>query len=1270
MACNAVHADDITISEESRTDGMALVTQEDGAAPFVIDAADAEVVATAAQAVCGDIETVTGVRPAVLTSIPSAGTAVIAGTIGQSSLIDGMVESGRLDVSGIKGKWEAFGLQMVENPVDGLDKALVVFGSTPRGTAYALFEISRLAGVSPFIWWADVAPQKRQALHVGGDRTLVGEPSVKYRGIFINDEDWGIWVWAKDNFESGHGNMGPKTYAKVMELLLRLRANTLWPAMHHQTEAFWANKDNLPVARKYDIMLGSSHCEQMLRDNLWEWDRYGGHGNSDFNYATNKAMVQKYWADRVGESRGYDAIYTLGMRGVHDEGINGYPTTADKVRGLTEIIAYQRQLLADSIGDPTTIPQAFIPYKEVLDAYNAGLKVPDDVTLLWVDDNHGYIRQLPTDAEQARSGGNGIYYHLSYLGTPASYLWLSSISPSLISYELTKGYRNGMDTQWIINVGDIKPAEAELEFCMELAWDIDRWTPENAWKFTRYWMAKTFGEQTADELAAIKEEYYRLAASGKPEHIFKVSYTMEEMDSRIAAYEELVSRVENIRGSVPAALQDAFYEMIEYPVKAAYYMNVKTFRAAQSITWADAGDREKAMACAAEARAAYRQIDIITRKYNNETAGGKWRGMMSWKPNGGTQFNMPETATISSVSKEHKTVAPTPAEAVPATGFKASGGNLTVMRGLGISGASLTVWPMDMTAYGADRLDSAPYAEYEIAVRRGINTIEARCLPTFPVNAAYDLRIAISVDGGEAEIRSLKTTAMEGKWNKTSIQGYNEGAVVYDSDSDKTVTVRVWMLDPGVVLSEIYSTPLEGDSDSLTSQLLTNPDFEYDHDGNLNPEGETRRGVPYGWQADTSRLNGESWGINNDGGNYHGNNLCWFLSRPFPADFELSQTVSADKLEPGIYRVTCRLWVEKAMLTNCRLFANNNVQYFGKESDYTNVLTPGENNTYAGYDGGDANSIVLRNMAVYIEIKEGEDLKIGIRTGNRRNDGSYASDNSGWFKVDDFRIEKTDAFPDNSEEDLTLTEKLITNYDFELYDDNGTIRENTSGQTRRYTPYGWHMNGSFPGDSYGLNNDAANPHGTNACWFQPHDDYMPDGFQLSQTIKAESLTPGRYLIQCKLWVEEGLLSNTRLFANDDVQYYGMDYDYRGCLTDGENNTFAGYIGGQSGNYVMQDMWVYTDISEGEDLTLGIRSGNYNPDGTPGTVFKNGWFKVDYFRINKVTTDGITSPVATGTDCNAKGVYTIDGRRLSTSADDMSSLPKGVYIVDGKKKAVR
>lgn len=197
MACNAVHADDITISEESRTDGMALVTQEDGAAPFVIDADDAEVVATAAQAVCGDIESVTGVRPDVFTSVPATKTAVIAGTIGQSSLIDTMVESGKIDVSDIKGKWESFGLQIVENPIDGLDKALVVFGSTPRGTAYALFEISRLAGVSPFVWWADVTPQKRQALHVNGDRTVVGEPSVKYRGIFINDEDWGIWVWAK-----------------------------------------------------------------------------------------------------------------------------------------------------------------------------------------------------------------------------------------------------------------------------------------------------------------------------------------------------------------------------------------------------------------------------------------------------------------------------------------------------------------------------------------------------------------------------------------------------------------------------------------------------------------------------------------------------------------------------------------------------------------------------------------------------------------------------------------------------------------------------------------------------------------------------------------------------------------------------------------------------------------------------------------------------------------------------------------------------------------
>ena len=463
-----------------------------------------------------------------LRDVFSSDVAITSGTdadIIASTLTAGMPDNYRgVDVSPLKGRRQAFVVA-----VDDEGK-LVVVGSDQYGTAYGLMEVSRLIGVSPWVWWADSHSEKKKSFSLASDFYTFQYPSVEYRGIFINDEDWGFQPWAAKNMDPDRNNVGPNSYAKVMELLLRLRANTLWPAMHLCSEAFWANKANLPVAKKYDIVLGSSHCEQMLRDNEWEWRRWGdGTGTyENWNYVTNKEKIQQYWEERVIESKGFDAIYTTGMRGVHDWAISGYPTTEDKVRGLTEIIGFQRELLQRHIGDPTTVPQIFIPYKEVLEAYNAGLQVPEDITLTWVDDNHGYIRQMPTKSEQARSGGNGIYYHLSYWGTPQDYLWLCSTSPSLISYELSKGYEYGIRNLWIINVGDIKPAEAELEFCMELEWDVDRWNPEEAHKFSRYWAAKTFGEEYADDLSDIKQEYYRLGAGGKPEHIFAVNYTDEE----------------------------------------------------------------------------------------------------------------------------------------------------------------------------------------------------------------------------------------------------------------------------------------------------------------------------------------------------------------------------------------------------------------------------------------------------------------------------------------------------------------------------------------------------------------------------------------------------------------------------------------------------------------------------------------------------------------------------------------------------------------------
>jgi hypothetical protein len=1249
----------ISISEQPSTNGMALVTETEKATIVVADN-DAEVVKTVADCLASDVEQVSGQRLDVTNSAEGVALPIIAGTVGSSTLIDRLVAQQKINVSDINGKWEVYSIQLIENP-----KALVVAGSTPRGTAYGLFEISRLMGVSPYIWWADVTPVKKQALYVSGEKMVSKEPSVKYRGIFINDEDFALFPWASKGIDKKYNNIGPNTYAKVMELLLRLRANTLWPAMHLCSEAFWANKDNLPVAKKYDIMLGSSHCEQMLRDNEWEWRHAPWNGNNeDWNYVTNTQKIQSYWEERVAESVGYDGMYTLGMRGVHDWGISGYPSTEDKVRGLTDIIGFQRNLLSKYFEDVTKVPQLFIPYKEVLDAYNAGLQVPEDVTLCWVDDNHGYIRQLPKPAEQARSGGNGVYYHVSYWGTPADYLWIASHSPSLMSYELSRAYDQGIRTLWVINVGDIKPAEMELEFCMDLAWDIDEWTPEKAIGYNRAWAARTFGESYADEIAAIKREYYHLAAGGKPEHVHMISYTNDDKDLRVSNYATLAEKVDALKAKIPATLQDAFFQLIEYPVKGAYYMNVKTFRAAQSLELAALGHRDQALQYAADARKAYRMIEQLTNQYNNDIAGGKWNGMMNFKPRGLDQFNMPATATISSIRngeipqrKDYVTI-------IPATAYKNASNSVRTLEGVGINQASITVWPLDMTAYRSNQVTQAPYAEYEIPVKAGTNNIEVRFLSNFPINTNYDLRVALSIDGGTAAITSLKTVAMEGKWNTTVAQGYNTAVAEYVSKEDKTIKLRVSMLDPGVVLSEIRNTVKNEEDLTLTKELIQNYDFEYNHDGQLNAAGQIGRGIPAGWQSKGELKLGanglQSYGVNQDATNYHDGNVCWINSIPMPYEFWLYQTIPASKLDPGLYKVSCLLWVEADKKTNCRLFANKNVQYYGYESDYTNILTEDEENTYAGYAGGNTSSIVLKDMEVYVNIAAGEDLTIGIKTGNKRNNGVRSTgDNAGWFKVDYFRIEKVESQPEEQKEDLGLTERVLKNFDFELYEANGQERENTSGETRRYKPYGWEMATSFPGDSYGINNDAANPHKTNACWFLPKNGFMPNGFELYQTIPAASLTPGKYLVQCKLWVEENYLATTRLFANQNVQYYGMDIDYENNLTEGENNTFAGYIGGQNSNFIMQDMYVYVDLNEGEDLKIGIRSDNRCSDGTPHTEYKNGWFKCDYFRINKITTTNIKTSLQASNQHLEDAIYDLQGRKIIPSK-------KGIYIQQTKK----
>jgi hypothetical protein len=1009
-----VKADNNAISiTGSDSQGAFAIVSTNGKASIVVDAADAEVVRTAATAVRSDIAAVTGTGVIVKNTLAAGDLPIIAGTIGSSSFIDTMVSNGTLDVSDVKGQWESYGLQIVSNPLDGITKALVIYGADPRGTAYGLFELSRLMGVSPYIWWADVKPATMTALYATGTKTVVASPSVKYRGIFINDEDWGLLPWAKNTIDAATKNIGPKTYEKVFELLLRLRANTLWPAKHANSMAFWSLQQNRNLARKYDIVMSSG--DSMLRDNLWEWTRFGG-SSSNFTWNDNSEMIKRYWADRVGQSRGYDAIYDISMRGLQDVPLQGYSSQEEQIKGLNDVISYQRQLLRDSIGDPTTIPQIYIPYKEALDLYNAGLEIPEDVTLCWVDDNHGYIRQLPTATEQARSGGNGIYYHLSYLGTPASYLWLSSISPSLMSYELCKGYANGIRRFWMVNIGDIKPAEAEMEFFMELAWDVDRWTPEKAGTFTRYWAAKTFGADLADDINDIKKEYYHLAASGKPEHVLYVSYTYDEMKARLTAYRALQKRVEDLEPRIPERLHDAFFEMIAYPVKSACQMNIKTLGAKLSMAYASVGAADSALTAASDASVAYSTIQDLTDEYNNQTANGKWNGIMSMKPAGHVQFNMPEVATANDISTAHATLMSSPRTYVPAASYSAVRGNLPIIGGLGVSDSSLTVWPMDYTTYtAASARQKGPYAQYTVSLEPGQYRIVVRCMPSFPITPANSLRVGLSINDGAIQIKSVQTTAMSGKWNDTSIQGYSDAFYTYTASAATDADIKIYFMDPGLAVSDFYLEKMD-DANELTSQLLVNPDFEqYESNGQVltNTSGAIRRGVPYGWTV-RGELSGNSYGINDDGSIAHGKNICWFKSTPMPTDFQLSQTISHAQLQPGVYRVSCLLWVQNGGYRGtCRLFANNQVEYYGNKVDYTKILTAGEDNHYACYEGGYTDRCIMQPMNVLVTIGDGDDLTLGIRSSNRKSDGTLAtgSDAEGWFKVDHFTIEKVVATP-------------------------------------------------------------------------------------------------------------------------------------------------------------------------------------------------------------------------------------------------------------------
>lgn len=775
------------------------------AAPFLIEPGTDRAVARAADDLRADIERVAGTRPALTHGLAfaAAPALVLAGVAGQSPALDHLAAAGKLNLAQLAGAWESFVIAVVRDPFPRVRQALVIAGSDRRGAIYGLYEISAEIGVSPWHWWADLSPEKKSTLTLAAGLRRFGPPSVRYRGIFLNDEDWGLQPWAAKTFEPETGDIGPKTYAQVFELLLRLRANTLWPAMHACTRPFNADPRNAALADAYGIVLGSSHAEPMLRNNVGEWPHDRA---ADYNYVTHRADVLRYWDERLATNGRYENIYTLGMRGIHDSAMQGPATDTERLRVLDQVIADQRDLLARRVdAEVSRVPQIFCAYKEVLDLYRQGLHLPDDVTLVWPDDNFGYVRGFTSPAERARAGGSGVYYHLSYLGRPLSYLWLCTTPPALIWEEMHKAHALGADQLWIANVGDLKPAEIATEFFLQLAWDIDRWRPDNLDQFLPAWVAREFGPGVAPEIAALLREASLLNFQRKPEHLQwwlprqphrPSPLTDAEVEERLAAFADLRRRAEALRTRMPADRRDAFYELVYYPVVGAALANERFFE----------GERGHLDV----ARAADAQLRAETRFFNEDLATGKWRHLISLEPASDEWSSMRLARWTPPEHPRPPVPSPNSATylAVEAADFTAntarSGAAWTVVPGLGRTGRAITVLPATMPTVDPSRASAAaPRLDYTLSFpTAGEFTLLAHLLPTHPLEGNV-LRFAIALDDEPPRLVELAAADGGPAWAQGVLDAVRIAPAPLTVSRAGAHTLHVYALDAGVVLDQL-----------------------------------------------------------------------------------------------------------------------------------------------------------------------------------------------------------------------------------------------------------------------------------------------------------------------------------------------------------------------------------------------------------------------------------------------------------------------------------
>jgi len=815
------------IVSSGATSGTSPAMSADAGTAICVSPQDDWLVQKSASLLQHDIEMVTGHTPEIISTIPSSGNVIIIGTVDGCIWIDSLAATHRLGLDSLKGKWEAFTITPLDGPANSLPgppanhlsqtpglHALIIAGSDKRGAAYGAFELSRQMGVSPWYWWADVPPKQHKELYVKQGFYHYGSPSVKYRGIFINDEAPAFSGWTKEKF----GSVNHLVYEKVFELLLRLKANYLWPAM-------WGNAFNdddtlNPVlADKWGIVMGTSHHEPMLRAQQ-EWKRYG-HGPWD--YTTNDSVLRAFWKKGIEHMDHHESIATIGMRGDGDK-----PMTEGTATQLLEnIVTDQRKIISAVTGKPASqTPQLWALYKEVQDYYDKGMRVPDDVTLLLCDDNWGNIRRLPKLTDPPRTGGYGIYYHFDYVGGPRNYKWLNTNNIARVWEQMHLAYEYGVRQIWIVNVGDLKPMEFPISFFLDYAWNVNSCHADDLPDYFTRWAAEQFDSTHAVAIGKIIQQYSQYNARRKPELLDAHTYSLSEAGWVTADWDTLLVQAEKVNKELPAACRDAYFELVLHPVKAC--ANLQHLYTAVALNKLYARENNPlANKYADEAKQYYANDSLISYQYNH-IAEGKWDHMMDQTHIGYAYWQeprhqkMPEVSYISpdAVPVSHRSV-PEPDPnviAIQAAHYtrQVSSKDIAwqIIPGIGRDGDGITTFPV--TAAIPPLSSGTPRLEYDIYIYdTGSFKLHAYFSPT--LNFHHDstgLQYAISIDDQQPQIVSInKDDNNPRAWNQwvadniiittTTHSIRSKGPTSANSPGAGRHIIKYWALSPAIVLQKL-----------------------------------------------------------------------------------------------------------------------------------------------------------------------------------------------------------------------------------------------------------------------------------------------------------------------------------------------------------------------------------------------------------------------------------------------------------------------------------